>query len=118
MLHLDPSDAYGGAWGVLRESPDDVGWILPVRDERRRGVRGADADPVPLDPNEVPFPARGAPVPTVAYASWSTACPDPNAAATYLGNRRRFSLDLAAPKLCLGADGFIDALVDSGAHKY
>ena len=118
MLHLDPADAYGGAWGVLRESPDDVGWILPVRDERRRGVRGADADPVPLDPNEVPFPARGAPVPTVAYASWSTACPDPNAAATYLGNRRRFSLDLAAPKLCFGADGFIDALVDSGAHKY
>ena len=116
MLHLDPADVYGGAWGVLRESPDDVGWILPARDERRGDVHAAGR--VPLDPNEVPFPARGAPVPSVAYASWSTMCPDPNAAATSLGNRRRFSLDLAAPKLCFGADRFIDALVDSGAHKY
>ena len=116
MLHLDPADAYGGAWGVLRESPDDVGWILPTAGDERRGVHTAGH--VPLDPNEVPFPARGAPVPSVAYASWSTICPDPAAAATSLGNRRRFSLDLAAPKLCFGADGFIDALVDSGAHKY
>ena len=113
MLHLDAADTYGGAWGILRESPDGVGWILPTTTT----IDDDDAE-APRDPDEVPLPARGAPVANAAHASWSTICPDPSSAATTLGNRRRFSLDLAAPKLCYCADDFVQALVNSGAHKY
>ena len=113
MLHLDAADTYGGAWGILRESPDGVGWILPTTTT----IDDDDAE-APRDPDGVPLPARGAPVANAAHASWSTICPDPSSAATTLGNRRRFSLDLAAPKLCYCADDFVQALVNSGAHKY
>ena len=77
MLHLDAADTYGGAWGILRESPDGVGWILPTTTT----IDDDDAEP-PINPDEVPLPARGAPVANAVHASWSTICPDPSSAAT------------------------------------
>ena len=58
MLHLDAADTYGGAWGILRESPDGVGWILPTTTTIDDDERDRDDDAeAPRDPDEVPLPA-------------------------------------------------------------
>ena len=86
-----------------------------MRDERRRGVRDA-----PIRSRSVergPFPARGAP-------SRPSRTPRGPPRAPTRTQRRRAGQPakiLAGPRRAQAVprpDGFIDALVDSGAHKY
>ena len=70
MLHLDPADAYGGAFGAFAESPGGVGWDVPSSADLER--RAAMRDGLASDENffadenvehaELRFPALGAPV--------------------------------------------------------
>ena len=123
MLHLDPADAYGGAFGAFAESPGGVGWDVPSSAdlERRAAMRDglasdefffADED---AEHAELRFPALGAPVDARARLGATSYC----SPATPSGSiRRQFCLDRSGPRLALGADAFVDLLVRSGAHKY
>ena len=124
MLHLDPADAYGGAFGAFAESPGGVGWDVPSSAdlERRAAMRdglASDEDDEDADEDaehaELRFPALGAPVDARARLGATTYC----SPATPSGSiRRQFCLDRSGPRLALGADAFVDLLVRSGAHKY
>lgn len=121
VLHLDPADAYGGAFGALAESSGGVGWDVPSSaDLERRAAMcdglasdsGADED---AEEDAVAFPALGAPVDARARLGATSYC----SPATPSGSgRRHFSLDRSGPRVALGADAFVDVLVRSGAHKY
>jgi hypothetical protein len=123
VLHLDPADAYGGAFGAFAESPGGVGWDVPSSADLER--RAAMRDGLASDENffadehvehaELRFPALGAPVDARARLGATTYC----SPATPSGSiRRQFCLDRSGPRLALGADNFVDLLVRSGAHKY
>ncbi len=123
MLHLDPADAYGGAFGAFAESPGGVGWDVPSSAdlERRAAMRdGLASDEIffadeDAEHAELRFPALGAPVDARARLGATTYC----SPATPSGSiRRQFCLDRSGPRLALGADAFVDLLVRSGAHKY
>ena len=123
MLHLDPADAYGGAFGAFAESPGGVGWDVPSSAdlERRAAMRdGLASDEFffadeHAEHAELRFPALGAPVDARARLGATTYC----SPATPSGSiRRQFCLDRSGPRLALGADAFVDLLVKSGAHKY
>ena len=122
MLHLDPADAYGGAFGAFAESPGGVGWDVPSSAdlERRAAMRDGRASAFFADEDSsaedtVVFPALGAPVDARARLGATSYC----SPATPSGSsRRQFCLDRSGPRLALGADAFVDLLVHSGAHKY
>jgi hypothetical protein len=123
VLHLDPADAYGGAFGAFAESPGGVGWDVPSSAdlERRAAMRDglASDEKIFADEHaehaELRFPALGAPVDARARLGATTYC----SPATPSGSiRRQFCLDRSGPRLALGADAFVDLLVRSGAHKY
>ena len=132
MLHLDASDAYGGAWGVLADAaPHGSGWRLPrdppasddaekVASDAPRENHGEETPPSTPTPT-LPLPARGAPVASSTYRGFSAldlSADDDALLAALGGTRRPYALDLAAPKLVYCADGVVDALVASGAHNY
>ena len=120
MLHLDPADAYGGAFGALVESSGGVGWDVPSSADLERQAAmydGRASDPGVDEDFEdaIAFPALGAPVDARTRLGATSYC---SPAAPSGSTRRHFSLDRSGPRVALGADAFVDVLVRSGAHKY
>ena len=124
MLHLDPSDTYGSAFGAFVESKSGVGWDVRSaakdRDADGSGMElteeNTNNDEEIIDTNDIILPAQGAAIDArtcLNVTTYATKTNPPSAS-----GRRSYSMDRAGPKLVLGSDKFIDHLVKSGAHKY